>query len=92
MRALGATRITIAGLFFTEITILALAGGLAGYLLGSLLALRIGEQVFGSAIAFNATLLPAALLLALVVSLAGSAPSIWQATQMEPAMVLREEA
>lgn len=92
MRALGATRITIAGLFFTEVALLALAGGLLGYVLGSILALRIGEQVFGSAIAFNPTLLPAALLLALTVSLAGSAPSVWQAMQMEPATVLREEA
>lgn len=91
MRALGATRITIAALFLTEITILALAGGLVGYLLGSLLAGRIGDQVFGSPIAFNPTLLPAALLLALIVSIAGSAPSIWQAMQMEPATVLREE-
>lgn len=92
MRALGATRLTIAGLFFTEIAILALAGGLVGYLLGSALALRIGEQVFGSAIAFNPTLLPAALLLAVAVSLAGSAPSVWRAMQMEPAAVLRDEA
>ncbi|MHB8302708.1 MAG: ABC transporter permease [Acidobacteriaceae bacterium] len=92
MRALGATRATIAVLFFTEIAILALGGGLFGYLLGSLLAGRIGQQVFGSPIAFNPTLLPAALLLALIVSLGGSAPSVWQATRMDPAAVLREEA
>ncbi len=92
MRALGATRNTIAGLFFTEITLLALGGGLLGYLLGSLLAGRIGEQVFGSSIAFNPMLLPATLLLAVVVSLAGSAPSVWQAMKMEPATILREDA
>ncbi len=92
MRAMGATRGMIATLFFSEITILALGGGLLGYLLGSLLARRIGEQVFGSGIAFNPTILPATLLLALVVSLAGSAPSVWQAMRMEPATVLREEA
>lgn len=91
MRALGATRVIIAGLFFVEITVLAVAGGVAGYLLGSALAHHIGDQVFGSPIAFNPVLLPATLLLSLVVSLAGSAPSIWQATQMEPATVLREE-
>lgn len=91
MRALGATRITIAGLFFTEITILALTGGVLGYVLGSLLAARIGDQIFGSPIAFKPALLPAALLLALIVSLAGSTPSVWQAMQMEPANILREE-
>lgn len=92
MRALGATRGVIAALFLAEITLLALGGGVLGYVLGSLLAGRIGEQVFGSGIAFNPTILPATLLLALVVSLAGSAPSVWQAMRMEPATVLREEA
>lgn len=92
MRALGATRGVIAGLFFAEIILLALAGGSLGYLLGSLLADKIGQQVFGSAIALNLTLLPATLLLAIAVSLAGSTPSIWQAMRMEPAAVLREEA
>ena len=91
MRALGATRAVVAGLFFAETALLAVAGGLLGYLLGSLLAGRIGEQVFGSGIAFNFTILPATLLLAVIVSIAGSAPSVWQAMRMEPATVLREE-
>lgn len=92
MRAMGATRGVIAALFFSEITLLALGGGLLGYLLGSLLASQLGQQVFGSTIALNPTILPATLLLAVAVSLAGSAPSVWQAMQMEPATILREEA
>ncbi len=92
MRALGATRGVIAALFFAEIALLALGGGLLGFLLGSLLAGRIGQEVFGSSIAFNPTILPATLLLAIVVSLAGGAPSVWQAMRMEPAAILREEA
>ncbi|MEO6829757.1 MAG: ABC transporter permease [Acidobacteriaceae bacterium] len=92
MRALGATRGVIAALFLAETILLAIGGGLLGYVLGSLLAGRIGQQVFGSGIAFNPTILPATLLLAILVSLAGSAPSVWQAMRMEPATVLREEA
>lgn len=92
MRALGATRLTIAWLFLAEISILALAAGALGYLAGSFLAARISLQVFGSAIPLNPTLLPAVLLLAVLVSIAGSAPSIWRAMQMEPATVLREDA
>jgi putative ABC transport system permease protein len=92
MRALGATRIAIAALFFSEIVLLALAGGLLGYFLGSALASGIGKQVFGSGIALNPTILPATLLLAVLVSLGGSAPSIWRAARMEPASVLREDA
>jgi putative ABC transport system permease protein len=92
MRALGATRGVIAALFFAETTVLAMVGGLLGYVLGSFLAGQIGRQVFGSSIGFNPTILPATLLLAIIVSLAGSAPSVWQAMRMEPATVLREEA
>jgi putative ABC transport system permease protein len=92
MRALGATRGVIAALFFAEIIVLAVCGGFLGYLLGSLLAGRIGLQVFGSAISFNPTILPATLLLAIIVSLVGSAPSVWQAMRMEPATILRDEA
>lgn len=92
MRALGATRAAIAALFFFEIGLLALAGGLFGYLLGSALASGITKQVFGSGIALNLTILPATLLLAVLVSVGGSALSIWRAARMEPASVLREEA
>lgn len=92
MRALGATRIAIAVLFFSEISLLALAGGLLGYLLGSALANGIGRQVFGSGIALNPTILPATLLLAVLVSVGGSARSVWRAARMDPASVLREEA
>lgn len=91
MRALGATRGVIAALFFAEILVLAIGGGLLGYALGSLLAGWIGQEVFGSGIAFNLAILPATLLLAIAVSLAGGAPSVWQAIRMEPASVLREE-
>lgn len=92
MLALGASRLTVATLFFAETCMLALIGGAVGYLLGSLLAERVGRQVFGSAIAFNPVLLPATLLLAVIVSLAGSAPSVWRAMRMEPSAILREDA
>ena len=92
MRAMGATRGIVAGLFFAETSLLAIVGSLLGYIFGSLLANRIGWQVFGSGIAFKPAILPATLLLTIAVSLAGSVPSVWQAARMEPASVLREEA
>lgn len=91
MRALGASRGAVAGLFFTEIALLALAAGVLGYLFGSLLADRIGQQVFGSGVGAVPALLPATLLLMIGVSLAGSAPSIWRAAHTDPAAVLRED-
>ncbi|HEX4019946.1 MAG TPA: ABC transporter permease [Acidobacteriaceae bacterium] len=92
MRALGATRASVANLFFAETAILALISGTLGYLLGSLLANSVGQQVFSSAIPFNPVLLPAALGLAVVVSLAGSVPSVFRTMRLDPAAVLREDA
>lgn len=91
MRALGASRAAVANLFFAETTLLALLSGTLGYLLGSLLANRIGQQIFQSAIPFNPVLLPAALGLAVFVSLAGGAPSVIRTLRMDPAVVLRED-
>lgn len=92
MRALGATRASVANLFFAETAILALLSGTLGFLLGSLLANQVGHQVFSSSIPFNPVLLPAALGLAVFVSLAGSAPSVFRTMRMDPAAVLREDA
>ena len=92
MRALGASRHSVANLFFAENTLLALFSGALGYGLGSLLANRVGEQVFQSAIPLNPVLLPAVLGLAVIVALAGSAPSVFRTMRMDPAAVLREDA
>ncbi len=92
MRALGASRFSVANVLFAETALLALLSGALGFLLGSLLANRVGQQVFQSAIPFNPVLLPAALGLAVFVSLAGSAPSILRTLSLDPAFVLREDA
>ncbi len=91
MRALGASRASVSNLFFAETAVLALFSGALGFLLGSLLANRVGQQVFQSAIPFNFVLLPAALGLAVFVSLAGSAPSVLRTMRLDPAAVLRED-
>lgn len=92
MRALGATGATIASLFFSEAAVLALGGGLLGFACGSVLARRIGAEVFGSAIPIEPVILPLTLLLATAVAVAGTAPSLWRAVRVEPATVLREDA
>lgn len=92
MRALGATGATIASLFFSEAVVLAIGGGLLGFVCGSLLARHIGVQVFGSPTPVEPVILPLTLLLAAAVAMAGTAPSLWRAVRVEPAVVLREEA
>jgi putative ABC transport system permease protein len=92
MRALGASQVSVASLLFAETMLLALLSGSLGYLLGSLLASRVGQEIFQSPIAFNPVLLPAALGLALLVSIAGGAPAVLRTLGMQPAAVLREDA
>ena len=91
MLALGASQFSVASLFFAETALLSLLSGALGYLLGSLLAARVGWEIFHSTIAFNPVLLPAALGMALLVSIAGGAPSVLRTLGMQPAAVLRED-
>ena len=92
MRALGASQFSVASLLFAETVLLSLLSGALGNLLGSLLAARVGREIFQSTIAFNPVLLPATLGLALLVSIAGGAPSVLRTLRMQPAAVLREDA
>jgi len=92
MKAIGAGRAAIAALFVSEATVLALFGGLTGFVLGALIARFIGERVFGAQISAQPITLPIVIGLALVVTLAGSAASIRRALGLDPAIVLRGDA
>ncbi|HXE90599.1 MAG TPA: ABC transporter permease [Terriglobales bacterium] len=89
MRALGARSASVAALFIAEACLLALIGGTAGFLLGMALARQIGVAVFASQISMQPLLFPAVLLLAVLITLAGSAAAIRRALRFDPAVVLR---
>ena len=92
MRSLGASKGAIAGLFYAETGLLAVLAGSAGYLGGSLLAFVLGARIFpgdGRPPVLNPVLLPVVVAMALVVAVAGSAPSIRRALAMDPSGVLR---
>ena len=92
MRSLGASRGSIALLFYAETGLLAMAAGVFGYLAGSLLAFWLGGHIFagdGSAPVLNLVLLPVVVAMALIVAVAGSTPSIRTALRMDPSAVLR---
>ena len=81
-QALGARRWHIAAEVIVEITLLALAGGLLGLLLGSfgiqlLSSLGADQLPLGTSIKFDARLAVASLVSALVVGLALAVPIIW---------------
>ena len=99
MRSLGASRGSIALLFYVESAVLAVLAGTVGYLAGSLLSAWLGARVFSGAgahaltlAAINPVLLPIVLSLALAVALAGSTPSIRAALRLDPSTVLRADA
>ncbi len=91
MKALGAGKLAIASIFFAEAALLALLGGIIGFVTGSLLAHRIGESIFNSQISIQPVLLPVILAIAVIVTFAGSAAAIRRAVQFDPVFALRGE-
>jgi len=97
MRSLGASKGTIAMLFYAETGLLAILAGSMGYLAGSILAAWLGARIFAAdgapafGSALNPVLLPVVVTLALVVAIAGSTPSIRRALTMDPSAILRAE-
>jgi ABC-type antimicrobial peptide transport system permease subunit len=63
----------------------------AGYFAGSLMAWRLAVVVFGVPAQMNWVILPAALALALVVTLVGSALPLARGLKLSPVAVLRNE-
>ncbi len=91
MKALGASKLAVASVFFAEATLLALLGGLAGFVAGGLLARQIGRSIFDSQIGIQPVLLPVVLVVAVLVTFSGSAAAIRRAVQLDPVFALRGE-
>ena len=92
MKSLGAGNAAVAGLFLTEAGFLALAGGLIGFVAGSVLAHRIGQSVFGSSIDVHPVVLAVVLFAAVLITFVGSVGAVRKAMQFDPAVVLRGDA
>jgi putative ABC transport system permease protein len=91
MKALGAGKISVAGLFFSEALLLGVIGGLVGFSGGALLARLIGRSIFDSQITIQPVLLPLILAIAVIVTFAGSALAIRRAVELDPVYALRGE-
>ena len=91
MKALGAGNASVAALFFVEGMLLALIGGVVGFVGGAVLARQIGRSIFAAQITIDPVLLPVILVLAVVVTFAGSALAIRRAVKFDPVYALRGE-
>jgi len=91
MKALGAGQLAVASIFFAEATLLALIGGVVGFVAGVMLAHQIGSSIFNSQISAPPVLLPVILAIAVVVTFAGSAAAIRKAVGLDPVFALRGE-
>ena len=92
MKALGAGSVSVAALFFAEALLLALIAGIVGFAGGSLLARQIGRSIFDSQITVQPVLFPIILVIAVIVTFAGSAMAIRRAVKFDPVYALRGEA
>ena len=89
LRALGARAGTILRLFLTKALLMGLAGGVVGYVAGTLAGL--GRQAESGSALLQAPLFFLATCTALALSLAASWVPAYYAAQRDPAEVLREE-
>jgi putative ABC transport system permease protein len=87
-RAVGATKRDVAALFLAESSLLTLAGGAAGALLGILGAVLI-QSFAGWPTALSPLMLLAALAMALLVGVGFGFYPAWRAAELEPMQALR---
>jgi len=92
MKALGAGNFSVASVFFAETGLLCLLASIFGFVAGTVLAHQIGWRIFGSSLEVQPVVLPVVLLVAVVVTFAGSAAAIRRAVRLDPVFALRGEA
>lgn len=90
MKALGGSVQKVLRIFFAEVGILALVGGVVGYGLGMILSFWMGQRVFGASIMPRWEVLPATVALMLLVTFAGALPLRFLGN-IRPAVILRGE-
>lgn len=90
-KSLGATNARVASIFLLEALVVGLVGGFSGYFVGSLMAHHLGKLIFGLPAEMHWVILPGAVALAVIVTLAGSAWPIASGLKLAPAAVLHDE-
>jgi len=92
LRALGATTAAVGRLFLAEALVVALFGGALGVALGFALAQVVGRGTFGTAVEPHPLPVPAGLVLAAGVCLAGAWLPLRRTAAIDPALALKAGA
>ncbi|MBF0202533.1 MAG: ABC transporter permease [Desulfamplus sp.] len=90
MIAIGATQGIIYRLFMTKALVLGAAGGFFGYIIGTAGAMILGPRLAGLAVAPMAVYLLYAILMAVLISLAGSFIPTFRASRLDPNLIMQE--
>lgn len=88
MKALGARNTSIVATILTETFLVALIGGVLGFVAGIGLAQLVGHLVFGSGIGVRPMVIPLMILILVVTVVIGCVPSIRYLLRLRPAQVL----
>ena len=88
MKALGARNKNVVATILTETFVVALIGGVLGFVAGIGLAQLVGQLVFGSGITIRPMLIPVMILIIFVTVIIGCLPSMRYLLKLKPAQVL----
>ena len=91
MKALGATNLLVGLLFLSEQLLIAMVGGVFGFLVGAALARELGLTVFGVPTSPRLILFPLVIAIAIFIAAAGSWVPLYRAARFSPAPILRGE-
>jgi putative ABC transport system permease protein len=89
MKTLGADRLQVSAIFLGETLLIAMVGGLIGYLAGDRLAELVSRIVFASSLTTPLWLLPIALIVSLFIALLGGIVPLRRAFLVEPVKALK---
>ena len=90
LMALGATTRNILVIFVMKAVFLALVGGLLGYGIGTLVAISFAPKFLHIHVYPSLSLIPLAVLMAVVLSILSSMAPSWRASKMNPGEILQE--
>jgi putative ABC transport system permease protein len=90
LMALGATSGVVLRIFLLKALLLGLAGGVGGYVLGTLLAVVLGPRLAGVPVLPMATLALLAVGISVTLALAASFFPAWQAARLDPCATFQE--